>query len=938
MLQNKHISIPKKVANENQQDFSFLKKTGIKYIEQLAGKLWTDYNSHDPGITTLEVLSYAITDLGMRMNLNMEDLLGSDEKDRELHNQFIKASDILPSKAVTELDFRKIFIDTTITRQKNGKPVLIRPIKNCWLTPAKEVIHVDCKTGKMAYKKEALNSDKTRPFDLKGQYVLLVELDTGLKLSDCEKSDAKAEILKRFHAQRNLCEDLVEIKEVDPEKIEICADIELRRQADEEMVHAKVLDAIEQYLAPTVPFYTLEQMLNKGVPSDVIFEGPLLSGGFIESEELKNSQLRKEIRRSDLINVIMKIDGVKQIKGIQISKSGTPAPSDSDWVLCVTPGKKPVLDDKSAFGYAKGALPLNINQKQVEAYRAVFRKDRTLAEMSPEILESYKKDNQITLPKGSSNDLSVYSSILNDLPETYGVGENGIMGESTPEREALAKQLKGYLLFFDTILASYFKHLDKVKDLLSINGRLTRTYFTQALKGINGFDDIVKNYEKSDDVKLTDQLFKEIDNNVQRRNQILDHLIGRFAEQFNEYTFLMKSLYGASTDEIVLDNKEQFLAEYKEISAARGDGFNYYRQPLTEIWNTNNVAGVQKRIARLLGIKNYKRRTLSASPVVITKTGDKYSWTIKDDAGNILLSSVNLLNTELEALKQVDKVVFQAIQIDKEDLENKLKNTLKGGDKIAGIQVQEETVSGVKKYRLVIINDDTDGTPIGDQKFKEGNVDKDITYGQDQLEPAIKNIVDYFKNKFTEEGIFLVEHLLLKPTNEKNLGVLGIGCMKVDSTFVVATNKKTGATTSDEFMSTCDEGCESELFDPYTYRVTVVLPGYGYRFADPNYRKYAEQLIREELPAHILAKICWVGSRQNDVATAQSDLKSFETAFQKFLTDKTKEDTASLVASTKSLILAMNNLNNIYRPGRLLDCTSENTNLDGRIILGQSNL
>ena len=645
MLQNKHISIPKKVANENQQDFSFLKKTGIKYIEQLAGKLWTDYNSHDPGITTLEVLSYAITDLGMRMNLNMEDLLGSNDETRKLHNQFIKASDILPSKAVTELDYRKLFIDTTIEKQKDGKPILIRPIKNCWLTAAKEVIHVDCKTGKMAYDKTALNSDKTRPFDLKGQYVLLVEFDTGLNLSDCEKSDAKAEVLKRFHAERNLCEDLVQIKEVEKDSIEICADIELRRQADEELVHAKVLDAIEQYLAPAVPFYTLEQMLNKGVPSDAIFEGPLLSGGFIDSDELKKSQLRKEIRRSDLINIIMRIDGVKQIKGIQISKNGTPSPNDTDWILCVAAGKKPVLYDKSAFGYAKGALPLNINQKQVDAYRAVFRKDRTLAEMSKEELEAYKKDNQITLPQGSSHDLSVYSSILNDLPETYGVGENGIMGKSTPEREALAKQLKGYLMFFDTILASYFKHLDKVKDLLSINGKLTRTYFTQALKGINGFDDIVKDYEKSDDVKLTDQLFKEIDNNVERRNQILDHLIGRFAEQFNEYTFLMKSLYGASTDEIVLDNKEQFLAEYKEISAARGDGFNYYRQPLTEIWNTKNVAGVQKRIARLLGIKEYKRRTLSASPVVITDTGGKYTWKIKDEVKNNTI--LTYLNTNL---------------------------------------------------------------------------------------------------------------------------------------------------------------------------------------------------------------------------------------------------------------------------------------------------
>jgi hypothetical protein len=53
-----------------------------------------------------------------------------------------------------------------------------------------------------------------------------------------------------------------------------------------------------------------------------------------------------------------------------------------------------------------------------------------------------------------------------------------------------------------------------------------------------------------------------MDNSVERRNEVLDHLISRFAETFSDYTFLMKSLYGKSADEIVLSNKENFLNEY----------------------------------------------------------------------------------------------------------------------------------------------------------------------------------------------------------------------------------------------------------------------------------------------------------------------------------------------------------------------------------------
>ena len=53
------------------QDYEYLRKAGQQYIESLAYKLWTDYNEHDPGITILEVLCYAITELGYRTNFNI---------------------------------------------------------------------------------------------------------------------------------------------------------------------------------------------------------------------------------------------------------------------------------------------------------------------------------------------------------------------------------------------------------------------------------------------------------------------------------------------------------------------------------------------------------------------------------------------------------------------------------------------------------------------------------------------------------------------------------------------------------------------------------------------------------------------------------------------------------------------------------------------------
>jgi hypothetical protein len=119
----------------------------------------------------------------------------------------------------------------------------------------------------------------------------------------------------------------------------------------------------------------------------------------------------------------------------------------------------------------------------------------------------------------------------------------------------------------------------------------------------------------------------------------------------------------------------------------------------------------------------------------------------------------------------------------------------------------------------------------------------------------------------------------------------GIGCMSIEGTFRVMYDIEERESASnpikytEAFMSSCEEGCEIEVFDPYSYRVSVVLPGFAYRFQDPDFRRYAETVIRQEIPAHILAKICWVGDRLSEKETAQGDLAEFETAFKKYLSD-----------------------------------------------------
>lgn len=87
-------------------DFNQLRAEGVESIQALSGNEWTDYNLHDPGVTTLEVLCYALTDLAYRTELlrdafTGEDLLAADFIDR----YFFKPEEVNASLPITKWDF-----------------------------------------------------------------------------------------------------------------------------------------------------------------------------------------------------------------------------------------------------------------------------------------------------------------------------------------------------------------------------------------------------------------------------------------------------------------------------------------------------------------------------------------------------------------------------------------------------------------------------------------------------------------------------------------------------------------------------------------------------------------------------------------------------------------------------------------------------------------
>jgi hypothetical protein len=91
------------------QNYSALRAGGMEWIRLWARDSWTDHNVHDPGITLLEAASYAMTELGLKLQLDVADLLRSGEVHAEA--EFEPAHQVLPVGPVNAQDLRALLLD-----------------------------------------------------------------------------------------------------------------------------------------------------------------------------------------------------------------------------------------------------------------------------------------------------------------------------------------------------------------------------------------------------------------------------------------------------------------------------------------------------------------------------------------------------------------------------------------------------------------------------------------------------------------------------------------------------------------------------------------------------------------------------------------------------------------------------------------------------------
>jgi hypothetical protein len=730
-------------------NYDLLRGKGLAHLQKLSGKIWTDYNAHDPGVTILEVLSYAVTDLGYRTNFDIRDLLTAPSAATDIQN-FFTAAQILPNLPVTIRDYRKLLMDVTTTIQVDALTTTVVGIRNAWLQQARNCEHVwfaDAVAQTLTYTAPSANAARLVPealydvlleFDendvlgdlnantitrtitlpasldiaapnttpnvvstapLQGmtvtieaefprwdtaginwedpssiraamagarmsfsrvpspyeitfselnssgnvvlsaintsnlsnavttsgaaavlEYYLYSSLNPSSMLFEYQRKVAAVhklvnEARRRLMANRNLCEDFLSIRALKVEEVALCADVELDAGADVETTQATIFYEIQQFISPTVYFHSLAEMYERGYTTDQIFEGPLLTSGFIDNTELDKADRRRVLRASDLINIIMDVPGVVAVRNLQMAN----IPLDNDdqipqqivrWCLELAFDQfyTPRLSTAaSQLTFYKDKLPYRADLSEVQ-------RELDLLNTTDRPRRLWNTQLDLPVPQGTWKDPGNYATIQNEFPRIYGIGEAGLPGNTSDLRILQAKQLKSYLLFFDQLLANYMAQVANLWQFFSTNNSRTasgdftinKTLYSQSLINLvpNAaelyFDGITASAQHAADLQRyteTRTAFEE------RRNRIADHLMARFAESFNDYALLMYRIDGARSADELIEDKFDFLNAYPKLSSGRFNAFNYADK--CAYYNAENASGFEQRSSLLAGIDEW---------------------------------------------------------------------------------------------------------------------------------------------------------------------------------------------------------------------------------------------------------------------------------------------------------------------------------------------
>ena len=615
-------------------EFEQLLEKGLNLLQSPDAGGWTDHNLHDPGITVLEALAFAMSELQMKGETDMQDL----------YAPFIAATSGTPllhgkktllGQALTRADYRRLLSgienvrsaelvqDVCPTGLKGLYRLLLElgkvkagDLNSNIISLPRDDTHGNQVSGDFAfpYWEEAKHyTGITVPSDLPtgGQSVFLIKLksDTDeipvyvrlyepLSISEillkevleqkvlpeiqerwAEVDKKQKSVLHCLNSHRNLCEDISSVQLARTQEIAISCDLLISSGAEPKRVLRAVFQQLDLFFTPPRRTFTESELITAGFGVDAIYEGPGTETVFYYPGESERPPA-ESLKVSDLIGLIMN-SNEKEI--IAIEEFGIKNYVNNHQVNSLERNCLRLVDPvlyKPRFSPNKSTV-------------RIFQNGILLGKMDDKDIHTNTPDSIYRTPVMQGNkpslpveNLGSYHSIQHDLPQVYALQTGGLPEQASRERKAQRLQLKAYLALFDQVLANHAKMVSDFPLLFPPDPDNKAVYFTQSVA------DLIPDSEMVLENTYSHQILEE---NSSRKGRFLDYLLATLG--YNPADF-----YHAHS------NKHLFLRYYPLLSGQRGKAFNYEVDRKWPDFNNfeideTNVSGIELKLAIMLGME-----------------------------------------------------------------------------------------------------------------------------------------------------------------------------------------------------------------------------------------------------------------------------------------------------------------------------------------------
>lgn len=811
------------------EDFLELKKRGIEHIQNLSGEIWTDYNHHDPGITILEQLCYALTEISYQENLTISNLLTNwDESEPDYeHLGLSLANKAFSNHALKPVDYSRIFYDR------------IDGVINSWLVPVKE------------------------DSGIKGRYHLYLNiLDKEEYWTDSVQDRIKREAIEIFNSERNLGEDLMAVTILAYKDVDVRAKIIVETAREPSEILAEIVLKVEECLTPRMHFMTLDEMEQKGYSPHEIFEGPRLINGIIP---VSAYQAKPEIidpnSVTEFITRVPDVDSVRLLNLIDTSGAKSRIKINKDEVLRYKFEIDSINECFELIQKGSGRTLTIDRELFLRHYRSLRTALRRVIPVSTSSLKPNLIKNRISKP-------SDYYSIQNDFPAIYGINKYGVPTHESDLRKAQANQLKGYLYLFEQILADGMALPHSLKSLFSLSDSESSYPFVfldeSNIPGItqlyNGFSNDKRDAFES---KLK-SLQRKHDNSVDRKSRAIDYLISLYGESCSLYSMSQFNYYYTEKEfkDEILKLKIRFLRQLADFNHNRSAAFDYLSVTEDEASDSkDNVSGLEMKARILLGItrKDYNIRERSC------RSGfEKHNLKLKstsriDDTDCYSDSKTGQGSIEINYNDRSVELNFSSVDfLEGMSLSKRERKQLLAETRIMkeGIIDDELLKSGISLKNYVVGQISSEGVfqVLLRSKYKTKNVLRklgNVKSAKEACDLVIAYLQLFRELSIQSEDLILLEHILLRSVSDERLN---------HDELLVEYNPPHPQEQYKRAQKRRSETYKPPETTPefYSHKISIFLPDWTRRFSDPGYQSLVSETINLLIPAHLVCNLYWL--------------------------------------------------------------------------------